>query len=128
MDLKKVKAKDVMVEELITISPDEKIALADLTMTRNNIGGLPVVERGKLVGIITQRDVMFARNYEIGGLQAGDLMSKELVTVGPEASLKEILSIMLEKKIERIPVLEKGKLRGLIVHDRILRAVRDSLS
>lgn len=127
MDLRKLKARDVMVRELITISPEEKIAFADLLMTRNNIGGLPVVSRGKLVGIITQRDIMFARHYEIGGLKAGDLMSKEPIIVTPEASLKEVLSIMLEKKIERIPVVEDGRLLGLVVHDRILRAVRDSL-
>jgi CBS domain-containing protein len=127
MDLRKVKARDVMVEKLITIAPEEKIAFADLLMTRNNIGGLPVVSQGKLVGIITQRDIMFARHYEIGGLKARDLMSKELIVVNPDTSLKEILSIMLEKKIERIPVVENGKLLGLIVHDRILRAVRDSL-
>lgn len=125
--LKDVKARDIMVEELITITPQEKIAFADLLMTRNNIGGLPVVEQGKIVGIITQRDIMFARHYEVGRLKAGDLMSRNLITVGPEASLKEILTLMLEKKIERLPVVEDGKLLGLIVHDRILRAVRDTL-
>lgn len=127
MGLSNIKAKDVMVGDLITISPEDKIALADLTMVRSNIGGLPVVEKGKLVGLITQRDVMFARNYEVGGLKVRELMSKELVTVPPEASLKEILNLMLEKKIERIPVVKEGKLLGLIVHDKILKAVRDGL-
>lgn len=127
MDLNKVKAKDIMVKDLITIGPDEKIALADLTMTRSNIGGLPVVDKGRLIGIITQRDVMFARNYEVGGLRVKELMSKDLVTVAPDASLKEILSLMLERKIERIPVAEEGVLLGLIVHDRLLNAMREAL-
>ncbi len=127
MDLSRVKAEDLMVKELITIDQDEKIALADLTMTRSNIGGLPVVDKGKLVGIITQRDVMFARNYEVGGLRVGELMSRDLVTVAPETSLNEILNLMLERKIERIPVVKDGALLGLIVHDRILKALRDSL-
>lgn len=126
MELKKIKAKDVMIKELITIGPEEKIALADLIMARSSIGGLPVVDRGKLVGIITQRDIMLARNYEIGGLMTRDLMSKNLITVGPEASLKEILEVMLDKKIERIPVVENGKLVGLIVHNRVLRAIYES--
>ncbi|MBI5252806.1 MAG: CBS domain-containing protein [Euryarchaeota archaeon] len=128
MELKKIKAKDVMIKELITIGPEEKIALADLIMARSSIGGLPVVDRGKLVGIITQRDIMLARNYEIGGLMTRDLMSKNLITVGPEASLKEILEVMLDKKIERIPVVENGKLVGLIVHNRVLRAIYESLA
>lgn len=128
MELKKINAKDVMIRELITIGPEEKIALADLIMTRSSIGGLPVVDRGKLVGIITQRDIMLTRNYEIGGLMARDLMSKNLITVGPEASLKEILGLMLDKKIERIPVVENGKLLGLIVHNKVLRAIYESLA
>jgi IMP dehydrogenase len=127
VDLKNIKARDLMVKELITISPEEKIAFADLLMTRNNIGGLPVVDKGKAVGIITQRDIMFARHYEVGRLKAGDLMSRSLVTVGPESTLKDILKLMLDKKIERLPVVKKDRLLGLIVHDRILRAVRDSL-
>lgn len=125
--MKDLKAKDLMVKDLITIGPDEKIALADLIMTRNSIGGLPVVENGKLVGIITQRDIMLARNYEIGGLSARDLMSRDPITVTPEAGLKEILKIMIENKIERVPVTENGRLLGMIVHGRILKAVYDSL-
>lgn len=127
MDLNKITAEDLMIKDLIIIDPDEKIALADLTMTRNNIGGLPVVDNGKLIGIITQRDVMFARNYEVGGLRVKELMSRDLVTVGPGVSLKEILNLMLDRKIERIPVVKDGVLLGLIVHDRILKAVRDTL-
>jgi CBS domain-containing protein len=125
--MEKIKAKDIMVEELITIAPEEKIALADLIMTRNSIGGLPVVDKGKLVGIITQRDIMLARNYEIGGLCAKDLMSKTPITTSPDASLKEVLEKMLTHKIERIPVVDKGKLVGMVVHGRILRAIYDSL-
>jgi IMP dehydrogenase len=125
--VKDLKAKDLMVKDLITIGPDEKIALADLIMTRNSIGGLPVVENGKLVGIITQRDIMLARNYEIGGLSARDLMSRDPITVTPETGLKEILKIMIENKIERVPVTENERLLGMIVHGRILKAVYDSL-
>lgn len=128
MELKKIRAKDIMIKELITIGSGEKIALADLIMTRNSIGSLPVIDKGKLAGIITQRDIMLARNYEIGGLMTRDLMSKDLITVSPEASLKEILGLMLGKKIERIPVVENGKLVGLIVHAKILKAVYESLA
>jgi len=127
MDLNRITAEDLMIKDLITIEPDKKIALADLTMTRSNIGGLPIVDNGKLMGIITQRDIMFARNYEVGGLRVKELMSRALVTVAPEAPLKEILNLMLDKKIERIPVVKNGALLGLIVHARILKAVRDTL-
>ncbi len=127
MALKDLQAKDIMVKDLITIGPDEKIALADLTMTRHNIGALPVVENGKIVGIITQRDILFAKNYDIGGLTTKDLMSRELITVEENARLKNILALMLDNKIERLPVVKGGKLVGMIVQDRILRSVYQAL-
>ncbi|RLG59129.1 MAG: inosine-5-monophosphate dehydrogenase, partial [Candidatus Hydrothermarchaeota archaeon] len=97
--LNDLKAEDVMVKKLITVRPNVKIAYADLLMTRNSIGGLPVVEGERLVGIITQRDIMYARTYSIGNLEVKDLMSKKVVTVEPNTKLKEILRIMLENKI-----------------------------
>ena len=125
--LEDVKARDVMVTDLITVSPDAKIAYADLLMTRHSIGGLPVVEGGKLVGIITQRDIMYARSYSVGNLEVRDLMSKEVITVEPETPLKEILRLMLDNKIERIPVVKDGKLLGLVVHNKILKKVYEVL-
>ncbi len=125
--LKDLKAEDVMVKKLITVAPDVKIAYADLLMTRNSIGGLPVVKEEKLVGIITQRDIMYARNYSIGNLEVKDLMSKEVVTVEPDTKLKEILKVMLENKIERIPVVKDGKLVGMVVHNKILKKIYEVL-
>jgi CBS domain-containing protein len=125
--MKRLKAKDIMIKDVMTIRSNEKLALADLKMTRSSIGGLPVVDGKKLVGIITQRDIMLARNYDIGGLNAKDLMSKNPITVSPNASLKQILKVMMDNKIERLPVVDKGKFVGLVVHGRILRAAYDSL-
>lgn len=127
MALNDLKAKDVMIKRLTTIGIDEKIALADLIMTRGSIGGLPVVEGDRIVGIITQRDIMLARNYEIGSLKAGDLMTKNLVTVTPETPLKDLLDIMLNNKIERIPVVDRGKLVGMVVHGKLLASIKEHL-
>jgi CBS domain-containing protein len=125
--MKGVKAKDVMIKNPLTIGSNEKLALADLKMTRSNIGGLPVVNGKKLVGIITQRDIMLARNYDIGGLPAKDMMNKKPFTVSPNTSLKKVLAILLENKIERLPVIDKGKFVGLIVHGNILKAIYNEL-
>ncbi len=126
MDIKSLKAKDVMVsrDKLITIAPNDKIALADLKMLRNNVGSLPVVDDdGKLLGIITQRDIMLSR-FNIGDLEVKDLMARECITVDPETELKEVLKIMLENKIERVPVVsDNGKLEGLVVVNKILKAL-----
>ena len=125
--MKVIKAKDVMIKDPVTIHSNEKIALADLKMTRSSIGGLPVVDGKKLVRIITQRDIMFARNYDIAGLSAKDLMNKKPITVSPNATLKQVLKILLDNKIERLPVVDKGKFLGLVVHGRFLREIYDSL-
>ncbi|MEE8400984.1 MAG: CBS domain-containing protein [Candidatus Hydrothermarchaeaceae archaeon] len=125
--MKHLKARDMMIKDVTTIGCKEKIALADLIMTRSSIGGLPVVDGEKLVGIITQRDIMLARNYDIGGLSAEDLMNKNPITISPNTGLKEIMKVLLDKKIERLPVVERGKIVGLIVHGQILKAVYDSL-
>ena len=110
-------------QKLIIISPEEKVAAADLKMVRNNIGGLPVVrEDGTLVGIITQRDILLSRFHQIGELKVADLMSKNPITVSEETSLKQILNVMINKKIERLPVVKGNKIVGLIVHDKILQA------
>jgi len=127
MKLKDIKARDVMIREPITISPDEKIALADLTMTRQSIGGLPVVEGGKLLGILTQRDIMLARNYEIGSLRAAELMTRDPITVTPDTSLRVVVDTMLENKIERVPVVEGENLVGLVVQGGILQALQQYL-
>ncbi|MHA1648777.1 MAG: CBS domain-containing protein [Candidatus Helarchaeota archaeon] len=128
MSLKDVKAKDIMITELMTISPTEKVAAADLLMVRNSIGGLPVIENEKLVGIITQKDIMLSRfSISVGGLRVEDLMTRNPVTITPDTSLEEILKIMLMKKVERLPVIQDGKLVGLVMHRQILKKIHDIL-
>lgn len=128
MELKGIKAKDIMVTELLTISPTEKVAAADLLMVRNNIGGLPVIENEKLVGIITQKDIMLSRfSISVGGLHVEDLMTRNPITVNPETSIEEIIEIMITKKIERIPVIKDEKLVGLVMHGQILKKIHERL-
>ncbi len=122
-ELAQLKAEDIMLpaEKVITISPEDKIALADLIMTRSSVGSLPVVEGERILGIVTQRDIMLAKTFQVGSLPVRDLMTKRLIVVGRDAPLKEILRLMIENRIERLPVVEDGKFLGLIVHGRILK-------
>lgn len=130
MGITDLKAKDIMIpqQKLITISSEEKVVAADLKMIRNNIGGLPVIEKdGTLVGIITQRDILLSRFHQIGELKVADLMTRNPITVTEEAPIKEILLTMSDQKIERLPVVKGNKIVGLIVHDKILRALAQGL-
>ena len=128
MSLKEVKAKDIMISNLMTINPSEKVAAADLLMVRNSIGGLPVIENENLVGILTQKDIMLSRfSISVGGLQVEDLMTRNPITVSPDTSLEDILQIMLSKKVERLPVIEEGKLVGMVMHGQILKKIYELL-
>ncbi|MHA1265130.1 MAG: CBS domain-containing protein [Candidatus Helarchaeota archaeon] len=128
MEIKNIKAKDIMITDLLTINPSEKVAAADLLMVRNSIGGLPVIENEKLVGILTQRDIMLSRfSISVGGLQVEDLMTRNPITITPDTSLVEILEIMLTKGVERLPVIENEKLVGLVMHGQILRKLYEIL-
>jgi tRNA nucleotidyltransferase (CCA-adding enzyme) len=124
MEFKGIKAKDVMITELMTISPTEKVAAADLIMVRNSIGALPVIDNEKLVGIITQDDIMLSRfSISVGGLQVGDLMTRNPITITPDTALDTIIEVMVNKQVERLPVVTGEKLIGLVTYVQILKKI-----
>ncbi|MHA1143305.1 MAG: CBS domain-containing protein [Candidatus Helarchaeota archaeon] len=123
-----ITAKECMIKDPMTIPSTEQIAAADLLMLRNNIGGLPVVDDGILVGILTLRDILISRfSHSIGGIKVRDLMTKNPITVTPDTPLKEILKIYTEKGIERLPVVKDGDVIGIVVHRKILEKIHDNI-
>lgn len=131
MNLHELTAKDLMIRDITTVTPEMKVAQADLKMVRKGIGGVPVVKNGsnELAGILTQRDIMLSRfSVSVGGMTVQDLMTSPAVSVRVDTPLKEILRVMFENRVERLPVEDgAGHLVGLIVHDLILREVYKSL-
>jgi len=125
MSIDDIKAKDIMIENPISIPPSEQVAAADLLMTRNRMGGLPVIDiEGNLVGLISLRDIMLSRfTISVGGMKVEDIMEKNPITITPDTRLKEILKIMTEKRLDRLAVVEDDKLVGLIVHKEILKEI-----
>lgn len=122
-----LEAHDIMIKEVHTISPSDLIAAAKLKMMRSNVGGLPVVDGGKLVGIITHRDILLAGGEALG-LKVEELMSKDLKIAEPNTPLTEIVKIMADEGYQRIPVVQNGKLIGLVTQSSIIRAVADIIS
>jgi CBS domain-containing protein len=120
--IKKLIAEDIMIEEIHITSRNDVVAAAKLKMMRCNVGGLPVVDKGKLVGIITHRDVLLAGGEALG-LKVDDLMSKDLMVVERETPIMEITKIMADKGYQRIPVVENGNLIGLITQSSLIRAL-----
>jgi CBS domain-containing protein len=120
--ISKLRAENIMIQEVFVTSPDDLVAAAKLKMMRCNVGGLPVVDNKKLVGIITHRDVLLAGGEALG-LKVGDLMSKDLLVVEKESPIMDITKIMADKGYQRIPVVENGNLVGLVTQSSLIRAL-----
>jgi len=128
----KIKISEIMVKDPLFITPDEKISVTELLMLRKKIGGLPVVKDQKnqqLIGIITQRDIRlakFAMNLESPNTTVKDLMTSEPFVIKKDETIQEVLVLMFEKDIQRLPVVnDNHKLIGLIVQSQILKKLFD---
>ena len=120
--IEKLLAQDIMIQEAQVTSPHDLVAAAKLKMMRCNVGGLPVVDEKKLVGIITHRDILLAGGEALG-LKVDDLMSKDLKVVEKETPIMDITRIMADKGYQRIPVVDDGNLIGLITQSSLIRAL-----
>jgi len=119
-----------IIENPITIEPDETLETLKRIMRENEVSGIPVVKNKKLIGIITKRDIRFIDDDK---LKVKELMTKDLVTVSKDIKRDEAKKILHKNKIEKLLVTEKdGSLKGLITVKDILKketypnATRDS--
>lgn len=119
--IKDLLAEDIMIKDIHVASKNDLVAAAKLKMMRCNVGGLPVVDKGLLVGIITHRDVLLAGGEALG-LKVDDLMSKDMIFAKRNTPIMEVTKIMAETGYQRIPVVENGKLIGLITQSSIIKA------
>ena len=125
--MSEIRVKDIMIKNVYTIEPEEKIALARLKMLRSGVGALPVVkDDNKLVGIITLRDISFA-GTDITSLPVKYLMSKDNLVTGSETTtLIEATDIMMKTGKQRMPIVDDdGKLVGLMTQSVLIRSFRN---
>jgi CBS domain-containing protein len=123
-----ISVEDVMITDVYTIHPNQRVALARLRMLRYGVGALPVVEQdGNLIGILTLRDIDLAGS-DIRELLVKDLMTSELITRKKDALISDIVDIMLETGIQRIPIVnDESKLIGLVTQTTVIRSIRPLL-
>ncbi len=112
-----MRVKEVM-NKAIAIEHDVSVKEAAKIMSDRNIGSLIVLDKNKIVGIITERDVM--KNVSFLGKKIYSVMSKNVVTIDHAESLENAALIMTERKIKRLPVLDNGKLVGIITATDII--------
>ncbi|MCS7130771.1 MAG: M50 family metallopeptidase [Archaeoglobaceae archaeon] len=108
---------DIMTKEVISVTPDTRIGEVIELMFKHKHLGYPVVKDGELVGIVTLKDIMNADP----NTRIEEVMSKELLTLSPKERAFEAFRIMSEKGIGRIPVVEDGKLVGIVSRSDLMK-------
>jgi CBS domain-containing protein len=111
-----MRVSEIMTNAAVTDQSDDTLADAARKMWRQQTGSLLVVDGEDLVGIVTERDVLkaVATGAPLGETRISEVMTKDLVTVGPGTSLREAARVMADKWIRHLPVLDSGKLVGII--------------
>ncbi|MBN1321565.1 MAG: CBS domain-containing protein [Thermoleophilia bacterium] len=149
-----MRVKDIMQADVVTTGPDTTVEeLADLLAERK-ISGVPVVDdQSRVVGMVSEADVImqdadlhfphyvqllesiiylesikkFEERYRKAfGTRVADIMSKEVVAISPEASVREAATLMADRKVNRLPVTEQRRLVGIVTRGDIVRAIAES--
>ena len=103
-------ARDFMTRDIITVSPSTKVKNLAMILIKNQISGAPVVNKnGKILGIVSEADIIAKR-----GKDAQAIMSKKIISVRQDASLEEIAQLMMTHAIKRLPVMDGGKIIGIV--------------
>jgi CBS domain-containing protein len=120
---------DVMPVRLVQVAPDESVHAAAARMAEENVGSVAVCEGSRLVGILTERDVLrlVARGAAADRTRAGEVMTTELVTISPDADVLAAARIMGERRIRHLPIVEGPNLLGIVGIRDVLGALADRL-
>ncbi|MBQ2927525.1 MAG: CBS domain-containing protein [Oscillospiraceae bacterium] len=113
-----MKLKDVMSSPVIRIHPQESVSVAARMLEHYNIGAIPVCNSdGKLCGLVTDRDIVtrcLAADKAPGNTTVGEVMTAAVITAKPDMDTALAAGLMGREQIRRLPVVEKGKLCGMV--------------
>ena len=146
-----LKAKDIMTSGALTLEPDTDVATAAKLMLEKHLNGLPVVDRsGKLIGVLCQSDLVaqqktismpslftildgfisFSSNEElerevnkIAATKVEHAMTPDPITIEPDTSIEKIADLMVERKFYTLPVVDNGKLVGVVGKEDVLKVL-----
>ncbi|MFZ3101323.1 MAG: CBS domain-containing protein [Desulfitobacteriaceae bacterium] len=109
--------RDIMSVKVAWVAPNTPLVEVAKLMQREDIGSVPVCEQDRLQGIITDRDIVIraiASGKNSNSLNASDIMSTKVITVSPDTDAHEASQIMAREQIRRLPVMENGRLVGIM--------------
>jgi CBS-domain-containing membrane protein len=126
---------DIMTVEVTTLGRNDSLQVAKDIMTLGRVRHFPVVDEGKVVGVVSQRDLYKASLGSVmkygekaqrafaEGIAIKEVMNSPVMTIAPHASVQEAARLMMEKKIGCLPVLEGPKLVGIVTETDMLKLV-----
>ncbi len=112
---------EVMNSNVRTVSMDTKIDEAAKIMRDSRIGSVIVTGEKNIKGILTMSDIVYKHVAEGRGDVVSDIMSINIISVEPTSTIEDAARLMVEKKIEKLPVFDKGRLVGIITSNDVLR-------
>lgn len=130
-----VTVRDIMARNPATLARNDTLDIADDVMSLGRIRHMPIVDEGSVVGIISQRDLFRSalvkalgygsKTYKVltKTIKLKEIMTVNVITISPDATVKEAARVMMEKKIGCLPVLEGENLVGIVTETDILRYV-----
>jgi len=120
-----MKVKDIMKTNVLTVQPEINVIEASKLMSEKHVGSLIVVKNnGKIMGILTERDILsdvVAKGESLKNIMIKNIMSKNVITIEPEKTIEEASEIMIRRKIKKLPVVENGKIAGIITASDIVK-------
>lgn len=117
---------EIMTEDCKTVGPKDTIKQAAIVMRDNDIGFVPVVEGSRLIGVVTDRDLVIRAlaDDSSGSTSVGDVLSTDVKTVSSDTSVDDAAELMAANQIRRLPVVDNGELRGVIsIGDLAIREI-----
>jgi CBS domain-containing protein len=112
-------AKDLMTTEVITVGPAMTIKQLALTLIKNQISGAPVVDqRGKIVGIVSEADLVAKKGKDVRSI-----MNRKVISIVEETPVEEIAQLMSRHKIKRLPVMNGDKMVGIVSRADLVNAI-----
>lgn len=118
------KVRDIMTPFVVSITPDMKVSEVKKLFLTTGHGGFPVTENGKLVGIITRSEVEKAEIHKLEHAPVKGFMIRDVITISSKEPLDKAIELMMAENIGRLPVVDSGKLVGIITRTDILKSIK----
>jgi CBS domain-containing protein len=126
-----MKVRDAMAKIVHRAKRNDKVADVANKMKQEDVGFIPVVDGELLIGVITDRDIVIsciAEGHDPRGETAEHLMNKQVTTIGPEDDIEEAARRMERQEIRRLPVIENGRLIGVLSHGHLVQATKNKIA